>query len=155
MPKRKSSAIQYRFKVNLKRRRSIWRSVVLRGDQSLEDLHHVIFTAFDRDDCHLYCFYFPKAPARRSRSGEQPRSYVAPEGCESFAYDHRESTESAILDDLNLRVGQKFEYVFDFGDEWWHEITVEKIDPSEPDAPYPRLVGQRGSSPPQYPDIEE
>ena len=26
------------------------------------------------------------------------------------------------LDTLGLRVGQQFEYLFDFGDSWWHEV---------------------------------
>ena len=155
MPRRKKSATQYRFKVNLKRRRSIWRSVVLRGDQTLDDLHEVIFSAFDRDDFHLYCFYFPKATARRSQSGKEPRSYISPEGFQPFEYDNRESADSATLDELRFRVGQTFEYLFDFGDEWWHEVTVESIDPSESGATYPRIVAQRGDSPPQYPEVDD
>jgi len=35
------------------------------------------------------------------------------------------------LDDLALKVGNKFEYVYDFGDDWVHSIRVksrEKLD---------------------------
>ena len=60
MSNRTGSKIQYQFKVRLKFRRSIWRSIVLRGNQTLEDLHDAIFMAFERDDAHLYSFYFPK-----------------------------------------------------------------------------------------------
>jgi hypothetical protein len=39
MSKHKESENEYLFKVNLKGRRSIWRTVLLRGDQTLDDLH--------------------------------------------------------------------------------------------------------------------
>ncbi len=74
MQNRKRSEIQYLFKVSLKRRRSVWRLLVLRGDQTLEDLHEVIFTAFERYDDHLYSFYFPTASARRSAVGKWPKN---------------------------------------------------------------------------------
>lgn len=155
MARRMRSTFQYRFKVNFKRRRSIWRSVVLRGDQTLDDLHEMIFSAFDRGDPHLYCFYFPNKAACRSQSGKQSRSYISPEAFEPSAYDNQESADSATLDELRFRAGQTFEYVFDFGDQWWHEITVEDIGPTESGAPYPRIVARKGDSPPQYPEAGE
>ena len=63
MSTRTGSKIEYQFKVRLKQRRSIWRSVVLRGNQTLEDLHEAIFMAFERYDAHLYSFYFPSGPS--------------------------------------------------------------------------------------------
>ena len=33
-----------------------------RGDQTLEDLHHALFDAFDRSDEHMYEFQFGKGP---------------------------------------------------------------------------------------------
>lgn len=56
---------------------------------------------------------------------------------------------------MNVTAGQTFEYRFDFGDEWWHEIAVEAIGPRKVGDTYPRIVGQRGPSPPQYPENEE
>jgi len=156
--KRKQSEIQYRLKVSLKRRKSVWRSVVLRGDQTLDDLHGVIFTAFDRYDDHLYSFYFPNASARRSKLGKRAEEYTAPQGFEPagpFGIDNRYNAANTKLDDLELEVGQGFEYLFDFGDEWWHEVRVEAIGPSESGGKHPQIVEKRGSSPPQYPESEE
>ena len=158
MPNQKKSEIEYRIKVNVKRRRSIWRSLVLRGDQTLDDLHSAIFVAFDRDDEHLYSFYFPGASARRSApSGKRPTEYTAPQSFgpgERSGFDGRHDAASATLDALTLKVGQTFEYLFDFGDMWWHELKVEAIGPSETGKTYPQYVAQRGSSPPQYPEDE-
>ncbi len=157
MSNRTGSKVEYRFKVRLKHGRSIWRSVALRGDQTLEDLHEAIFIAFERYDAHLYSFYFPSGPARRTASFKGHKEYTAPQGfhpLEGFEPD-RFSASSATLDTLKFTVGQTFEYLFDFGDEWWHEIALEAIGPSEVSATYPRIVGQRGPSPPQYSENEE
>src|SRR5438105_5003239 len=40
----------------------ISRTIQIRGDQTLEDLHEAIFDAFDREDEHLYEFQFGKGP---------------------------------------------------------------------------------------------
>ncbi len=157
MSNRTGSTIEYQFKVRLKQRRSIWRSVVLRGNQTLEDLHEAIFMAFERDDEHLYSFYFPGGPARRTAPIKAHKEYTAPQVSYPRAgfEPNRFSASSATLETLKFRVGQTFEYLFDFGDEWWHEIAVEAIGPSKVGETYPRIVGQRGPSPPQYPENEE
>jgi len=51
----------------------ISRTIQIRGDQTLEDLHHAIFDAFDRFDEHMYEFQFGKGPMDR----KAPR-YVLP-----------------------------------------------------------------------------
>ena len=53
------------FKVALAGRKSIWRKIALRGNHTLDDLHEAIFDAFDRDDEHLYSFYFPAAGTKK------------------------------------------------------------------------------------------
>jgi len=42
-----------------------------------------------------------------------------------------------------------------YGDEWWHEITVEDVDAPVTEGKYPRVVEKHGKSPPQYPDLED
>jgi Plasmid pRiA4b ORF-3-like protein len=158
MSKHKESENEYLFKVNLKGRRSIWRTVLLRGDQTLDDLHEAIFAAFDRYDEHLYCFYFPKGRQGRLASGKPPKEYRSPRGfdrTDEFEIDNRYNAAKARLDDLRLKVGQTFEYLFDFGDEWWHEIIVQGIGPSESGETYPRILEKRLASPPQYPESDE
>jgi len=125
-----NSGTQYLFKVTLKRRRSVSRTVALRGDQTLDDLHEVIFRAFNRFDPHLYSFYFPKAPKRGSPPGRGAREYTAPqafEGADLVGEQSRFDAAQAKIDDLRLKVSQSFEYLFDFGDNWWHEVTVEAM----------------------------
>jgi hypothetical protein len=152
------SETEYVFKVNLKASRRVARTIALRGDQTLDDLHEAIFAAFDRFDPHLYSFYFPKAPSRRRTAGPRPKEYTAPQMVdESDAFDDESRFDASAtrLDDLHLKPGQKFEYLFDFGDCWWHEGTVEAVNPSVPRARYPQIRASHGASPPQYEAVDE
>ena len=45
-----------------------------------------------------------------------------------------------------------FGYWFDFGDDWYHQIQVERIDQAIPTVTYPRGIKRVGKSPPQYSD---
>jgi hypothetical protein len=149
---------EYVFKVNLKGSSRVFRSIALRGDQTLDDLHEAIFAAFDRFDEHLYSFYFPKASTRRGTAGPRPKEYTAPQMFDepgAFDDDSRFDASATKLDELRLRPGQKFEYLFDFGDSWWHQGTVEAVNLSVPRARYPEIRESRGASPPQYEAVDE
>jgi hypothetical protein len=54
-----SGPISERF---AKKNTEISRTIQIRDDQTLEDLHRAIFDAFDRFDEHMYEFQFGKGP---------------------------------------------------------------------------------------------
>jgi len=56
---------------------------------------------------------------------------------------------------LGLMTGRTLKYLFDFGDEWWHDVTVEQTDGELGPAKYPQVIEKHGASPPQYPEPEE
>jgi hypothetical protein len=146
------------LKVALAGRKSVWRRIALRGDQTLDDLHEAIFDAFDRYDEHLYSFYFPR-PGTKGRARQRDAvEYACPFTCEDegpFSDEAVHSAAETALSSLGLGPEQVFLYLFDFGDEWWHEITVEQIDAPDVKGKCPREVAKRGKSPPQYPELEE
>ena len=129
----------------------ISRTIQMRGDQTLEELHYAIFDAFGRDDEHMYEFQLGKRPM----DPKAPR-YVMP-----VAYDMGDDSPSAgsvdqtTLDSLNIAKGRTFCYWFDFGDDWWHQIKVEAIDDKVPTGKFPRVTKRVGKSPPQYADYDE
>lgn len=138
------------FKVALKYQKQIWRKIAIRGNQTLATLHDAIFNAFDRDDDHLYSFYFPSKPTSTSRS----RLHGAPQyGCPYSETDDK--ADSTRIDSLHLKLKARFEYLFDYGDEWWHEITLEAIQPQRSEVVYPNIIASQGDSPEQYPDDED
>jgi len=143
------------FKVALKGSPGTWRRIAVRGDQTLHRVHAGIFAAFDREEEHLYSFYFPKAGARGHARLPTAVEYTHPFAAESdpFGETHPDASK-ARLDRLGLRVGQKFEYLFDFGDSWWHEITVEAVAALRSAGAPVSLLERRGASPAQYPDAD-
>ena len=44
--------------------------------------------------------------------------------------------------------GQTFTYIYDFGDDWIHIITLEKIDKTDPSTK-PKLIDGKGACPPE------
>jgi hypothetical protein len=128
------------------------RTIQIRGDQTLADLHDAIFDAFDREEEHMYEFQFGKKPMDR----QGPRyTLSAPYGDFDDDEDAEGDVEETTFDSLGLRVRQKFFYWFDFGDDWWHQITVKAIEEEVPRGKYPKVTERVGESPPQYPEYDE
>jgi hypothetical protein len=119
------------------------RTIEIRGDQTLEELHRAIFEAFDRFDDHLYEFQLGKRPFDpQGPNYGIPDLHERKKGCG----DARKTT----LDALDLKPDRVFGYRFDFGDEWFHQIDVERIEQAIPTVTYPRVIKRLGKSPPQY-----
>ncbi len=134
-----------------RKNRSISRTIEIRGDQSLADLHNAIFEAFDRWDEHLYEFQFGEGPM-----DPKGKRYVLPEASEIGSKNPPAGmVDRTRIDSLGLEVGQAFGYWFDFGDDWWHQIDVESITDQIPCGKLPRVTKRVGQSPPQYEEIDE
>jgi hypothetical protein len=146
------------LKVALAGRKSIWRRIALKGKQTLDDLHEAIFQAFDRFDEHLYSFYFPRPGSKGRARMRDAVEYACPFSCTDggpFADEASHNAAETKLSSLGLKPKQVFMYLFDFGDQWLHEITVEQVDAPEAKGKYPQVVETHGQSPPQYPDMDE
>jgi hypothetical protein len=90
------------------------RTIQVRGDQTLEDLHRAIFGAFDRFDEHMYEFQFGKGPM-----DPQARRYVLPSAFQAEGGEDNPPAgrvDETTLESLGLHVGDRFGYWFDFGD---------------------------------------
>jgi hypothetical protein len=125
--------------------KQISRAIEIRGDQTLEQLHDAIFKAYDRWDEHLYEFQFGKRPF----DPEGPNYGVpSPEHAKKKDGDAR----TTKLDDLHLKEGRAFGYWIDFGDDWFHQVQVDRIEQAIPTVTYPRVIKRVGQSPPQYRD---
>ena len=129
------------------------RTIQIRGDQTLEDLHHAIFDAFDRFDEHMYEFQFGEAP-----HDPKAERYVLPTPLGiGFPDDDKPAGDvtRTTIGSLGLTVDQAFGYWFDFGDDWFHQINVVGIEDEAPRGKYPKVTKQVGESPPQYIDWDE
>ena len=122
----------YQIKVTLRGSRPpVWRRLLVAPTTTLTGLHEVIQAAFDWDDDHLWMF-----TTGYGRFGPTP---------DLGARDPDAACIAQIAGE-----GVKFEYLFDFGDDWDHQIIVEKVLPVADDTSYPVCVGGRQPDPVQY-----
>jgi len=125
----------YQLKITLRAiEPRIWRRVQVPGDMTLPRLHRVFQVVMGWTDSHLHEFTIGGQRFGQP-SPESPGYYVIPE-------------RSVRLDHVIYPSNTRFEYLYDFGDGWQHEIQVEKILAAEPGVRYPRcLTGARGCPP--------
>jgi len=125
------------------------RIIQISGSQTLQDLHHAIFDAFEREDEHMYEFQF----GGKGPMDSDAKSYVLPMAVDDPFSDGEEKSDltRTTIGSLGFKIGDAFGYWFDFGDDWWHQINVVAIE-EKPSGKYPRIVKRVGASPPQYPD---
>jgi hypothetical protein len=130
------------------------RTIQIRGDQTLQDLHHAIFDAFGREQEHMYEFQI----GGKGPMDPEAKRYVLPG---AFELNHEQGRPAAgrvdltTLDSLGLKVGDRFGYWFDFGDDWWHQVNIEAVEDKVPKGKFPKVTKRVGKSPPQYADLDE
>ena len=110
----------------------VWRRVLVSGDTTISALHEILQVAMGWYNCHLHNFLI--------RGKEYGVSY---EGGVPFADD----PDQIRLTGFGFRPHEHFEYVYDFGDNWEHQITVEKILPLDATQTYPVCITGRGKCP--------
>ncbi|MCZ2341517.1 MAG: plasmid pRiA4b ORF-3 family protein [Bacteroidales bacterium] len=130
----------------------IWRRIQVK-DCTLAKLHESIQTAMGWTNSHLHHF----------RVGEQ--LYGDPELMqENFAeMGYKDSTTTKISDILPKKEKTfRFEYEYDFGDGWLHEVLVEGVVGADPKTKYPLCLEGKRACPPEdcggvwgYPDFLE
>jgi len=148
----------YCIKVALFHNKRTYRNIEIIENQSLADLHDSIFAAFDRDDEHLYSFFLTGTAMKSIRRIHDFPEITHPMNLEDlfgFSDKEKRDAEKTKIRDLNLVEKDKIYYLFDFGDDWWHELTVLKIEETSIQQRYPRIVKTVGESPEQYPDPDD
>lgn len=148
------SSREYIFKIRIHGfdGRTLWRKVSVKDTMNLCDLAVGILDAFDFGIDHPFGF-FEKAGFCYPGKG---KSY------ELFADLHEEGLESTgsgsvkntKVRDVWKKKGDVMHLLFDYGDEWWFAVRLEKLS-DETKGRYPRIVDQKGDAPEQYPDYEE
>ncbi len=124
---------------------TILRTIEIRGDQTLEDLHDEIFDAFDREEEHMYEFQ----TGGKGPNDPDAMTFGLTEDCDGRASE-------TTIQSLNLKVNDIVGYCFDFGDSWWHQIDVVSIkEKISKGSYYPQVVKSVGESPLQLFDSED
>jgi hypothetical protein len=133
-PVKKTDAV-YQLKITLQDiRPPIWRRVQVK-DCTLAELHEIIQVAMGWDFAHLYSFEVAGVGY-----GD-----LGMTGDELDMKDDRRAKLSHLVQGEKF----KFHYTYDFGDNWEHEIVVEKLLPPEEGKAYPVCVDGKRASPPE------
>jgi len=108
----------------------IWRRFMVPGSITLDRLHDVIQIVMGWQDSHLHEFAIGKKRYTEYSDDGLP--------CARYRFV-----------DLIKQKGRTFSYLYDFGDFWQHELTIEDSRYFNPDLPGPVfcLEGERGCPP--------
>jgi len=126
------------FKASLGR---IWRRIAVPAHQTLDRLAYAILNAFEFDHDHLYQFSY------ENRFGSLERVYHP---------DMDEGTfgDEVLVGDVALRIGQTMDYLFDFGDWWEFDVTLEQVD-RDMVVKGSAILETHGQPPEQYPQWDD
>lgn len=125
----------YQLKIALQRAKPpIWRRIQVPGATNLFDLHTIIQDCMGWTDSHLHQFIIDGT------------FYCLPD--EEDLWQENQDERRYTLHDLAKVIQPSFRYIYDFGDDWDHKITVEKIlEPSEGSPHAVLLTGKRACPP--------
>jgi hypothetical protein len=137
MPSRKQTPGEvYQIKITLMGSHPpVWRRIEVQGSITLAALHRIVQVVMGWANAHLHRFII------------KSRSYALPDP------DDRGSNKPQDERDFRLhdvaQEGSRLAYEYDFGDNWQHELLIERIHPAEDGAPYPRCLEGAGACPPE------
>ncbi|WP_224386178.1 plasmid pRiA4b ORF-3 family protein [Pseudonocardia sp. ICBG1293] len=113
---------------------AVRRRVQVPGEVDLAVLHEVVQSVMGWTNSHLHEFEIVG------------RRYGIPDP-DWPGQDVADETKEKLF--RLVKAGDRFGYVYDFGDNWAHEITVEAVAAVEPGVCYPRCVAGQGACPPE------
>jgi hypothetical protein len=111
----------------------VWRRLEIPSAMPLNLVHSVLQIAFDWYGYHLHAF---ETVYGEFRSPGQDGDWA-----------ERQDEATATLAHVAGAERAKVVYSYDFGDDWRHDIVVQKIIPAEPGVAYPRCTGGRTDAP--------
>jgi hypothetical protein len=125
----------YQLKVTLQRTRPpIWRRLLVRSDTTLARMHEIIQTSMGWYDSHLHEFV-----------ADGVEYGVPDQDWGDAVTDER----GVMLAEVAARPGDRLLYRYDFGDDWEHELVVEKVLEPQPGTTYPMCLKGRRACPPE------
>jgi hypothetical protein len=129
----------FQFKIQLKYVTDppVWRRLSVPENFTFLRFHKVIQAAFGWDNYHLFQF-------SEKGWGSEPR-YGMPSN--DMFDDGTEDSSKVKLSQVFDHPKQKYVYIYDFGDDWHHQITLEKITPDK--ITKADLLAGEGACPPE------
>lgn len=135
-PGGRDKVYQLRISLEGSKPEEIWRRFLVSGNTTLSKLHRVIQAVMDWTDTHLHEFIIDNV------------AYSEPDP--EFGVEGVQNEKKVHLYQVAPRPRKSFLYVYDFGDDWAHKVTVEKImDKHERFSGKPVCLGGERACPPE------
>ena len=130
----------FQFKITLlDSQPAIWRRIQVK-DCTLDELHEHIQTAMGWTNSHLHHFRINGMPYGDPMLMEETFEEL----------NYKDSTRTMLSDIIPQRgKGRRFEYEYDFGDSWLHEVLFEGRTRAEPNQQYPLCLEGARACPPE------
>lgn len=126
----------YQIKITLKGiRPPIWRRFLVRSNIKLDEFHEILQIVMGWSNSHLHGFV----------SGDTVYSEPDPD----FDLDEIEDERKVKLASVLTYEGDKLRYDYDFGDNWEHDVVLEKILPFTPKQQLPFCLKGKRACPPE------
>lgn len=118
----------------------VWRRIQVPGSYAFWDLHVAIQDAMGWLDYHLHEFRL-----RGPLGGGEVVLGFAEEG----SFEGRKALTDYMVQISDYSGPESFDYLYDFGDEWLHEVTLEEVIPRRRETRYPVCVAGERACPPE------
>lgn len=133
----------YQFKITLKDiRPPIWRRILVQETYTFWDLHVAIQDSMGWLDYHLHHFEIPD-PLKKSIV-----EVGIPDEDFEMGKEILPGWEVKIADYFS-KENNRADYIYDYGDNWVHQVELEEILPCEKGVKYPRCIDGQRSCPPE------
>ncbi len=128
----------YQLKITLQGAKPpIWRRIQVPGSVTLGQLHHVIQAAMGWYNRHLHQYLIDRT------------CYCPPETDDNWRTSRPNDENNYTIHQLADKLNPSFQYIYDYGDNWLHQIVIEKVLDPEEGKPYPLVVTGRRACPPE------
>ncbi|OLT24602.1 hypothetical protein BJF83_06345 [Nocardiopsis sp. CNR-923] len=140
---RREETMTYRVRVEITGTKPpVWRRLELDSDLFLNEVHAILQAAFGWENYHLHGF--ASGGSYYSRDAEL---YLCPFEAQGGRPGVPE--EQVRLDEVLAEVGDRLFYLYDFGDDWEHLLTLQAVVPRKEDGPRAVCAAGSRSAPPE------
>ena len=144
---RRDDVVTYRVRIDIKDAKPpIWRRLELGSDMFLNDLHEVIQASFGWTDSHLHRFSL-------GTSVWDPgvETYLSGFDLDDGDFGGADpiAEKDVRLDEVLVEVGDRLQYVYDYGDSWEHVVRLEKVIDRSAQAAWAVCTHGRRDGPPE------
>ena len=119
---------------------NIWRQILVHKDTSFFELHHIIQISMGWANYHMFEFGI---------EGYRIGEVIEDEINDGYGSDRLLNSIDVTLKDIISKEKEIINYQYDFGDNWQHQIKVEKFLSIDTSLKYPSCVNGEMNCPPE------